>query len=91
MIVKLAIKPGWHIYANPTGVAELNPTKLEVHPDSSEARHDAKSSSYPSGVQKVLASSGKEKVALYEGEVEIKALCKVADDAKAGPVSSSIN
>ena len=40
--VKLAIKPGWHIYANPTGVAELSPTKLEVHPGSRRCRHDAK-------------------------------------------------
>jgi hypothetical protein len=38
-------------------------------------------------VQKVLASSGKEKVALYEGEVEIVARCVLSADAGAGPAS----
>ena len=79
--VTLTIKPGWHIYANPTGVAELSPTKFEVHPDSRKL-FTIEKLVYPTGVPKVLASSGKEKVALYEGEVEIKALCKVTDDAK---------
>ena len=83
--VKLAIKPGWHIYANPTGVAELSPTKLEVHPGSRNAVTMPKTD-YPAGVQKVLASTGKEKVALYENEVEIKAHCLLAEDAKPGPV-----
>ena len=80
--VTLTIKPGWHIYANPTGVAELSPTKFEVHPDSRKL-FTMEEVVYPAGVEKVLASSGKEKVAFYEGEVEIKAVCKVADDAKA--------
>ncbi len=79
----LTIKPGWHIYANPTGVAELSPTKFEVHPDSRKL-FTMEEVVYPTGVEKVLASSGKEKVALYEGEVEIKAQCRVSDDAKAG-------
>jgi hypothetical protein len=77
----ITIKPGWHIYANPTGVAELNPTKFEVHPGSRKL-FTIEKLVYPTGVEKVLASSGKEKVALYEGEVEIKAVCRVAEDAK---------
>ena len=74
VIVKIAIKPGWHIYANPTGVAELNPTTLELHPESRKLVTMEKPA-YPAGVRKVLASSGKEKVALYEKEVEIRAAC----------------
>ena len=38
-------------------------------------------------MRKVLASSGKEKVALYEKEVEIKAACLVSRDAKPGSVA----
>lgn len=35
---------------------------------------------------KVLASSGKEKVSLYEGEVEIKIVCATLEKAKARSV-----
>ena len=83
--VKLSIKPGWHIYANPTGVAELSPTTLELNPESRNLATMEKPV-FPAGVSKVLASSGKEKVALYENEVEIKAVCRVASDAKPGSV-----
>ena len=72
MIVKAVIKTGWHIYANPTGVAELSPTKLEVDAASRNVV-TLKGTEYPAGVQKVLASSGKEKVGLYEKDIEIKA------------------
>jgi hypothetical protein len=41
---------------------------------------------YPEGVRKVLASSGKEKVALFEKEVEIRAACVLSKDARPGPV-----
>jgi hypothetical protein len=84
--IKLAINPGWHIYANPTGVAELNPTRLEVHPQSRNVVM-MRTVVYPRGVQKILASSGKEKVALYEGEVEIVARCVLSADAEAGQAS----
>jgi uncharacterized protein YyaL (SSP411 family) len=84
--IKLAINSGWHIYANPTGVPELNPTRLEVHPQSRNLVMMQRVV-YPRGVQKVLASSGKEKVALYEGEVEIVARCVLSADAGAGQAS----
>ena len=61
MIVKLAIKPGWHIYANPAGVAELSPSRLELHPESRKLV-TIEQPVYPAGVVKVLASSGTEKV-----------------------------
>jgi uncharacterized protein YyaL (SSP411 family) len=85
VIVKIAIKPGWHIYANPTGVAELNPTTLEVHPESQKIVRIERTA-YPDGVRKVLASSGKEKVALFEKEIEVRAVCVVSKDAKPGSV-----
>ena len=81
--IKVTVKAGWHIYANPTGVALLNPTKLEVHPQS-RSLVTIRKLVYPTGAQKVLASSGKEKVGLYEGEVEIEAACTVSADARAG-------
>ena len=86
MIVKLAIKPGWHIYANPTGVAEVNPSQLELDPESRNILTMGKPV-YPAGVLKVLASSGTEKVALYEKVVEIRAGCQISSDAKPGPVT----
>jgi DsbC/DsbD-like thiol-disulfide interchange protein len=86
VIVKLAIKPGWHIYANPTGVAEVGPSRLELHPESRKLV-TIEQPVYPAGVVKVLASSGTEKVALYEKEAEIKAACKVAKDATPGSVA----
>ena len=61
MIVKLAIKPGWHIYANPTGVAELNPTTLELDPGSRKLVTMEKPA-YPAGVRKVLASSARKRL-----------------------------
>jgi uncharacterized protein len=85
VIVTIVIKPGWHIYANPTGVDELNPTTLELHSESRKIVMTEKTT-YPEGVRKVLASSGKEKVALYEQEIEIHAVCAVSKDAKPGSV-----
>jgi hypothetical protein len=67
-VVSLAIKDGWHIYANPTGVDILKPTTLVL--DADQPAGDLKVS-YPAGAAKVLGSLGKEKVSLYEGKVEI--------------------
>ena len=86
VIVKLAIKPGWHIYANPTGVAEVSPSQLELDPESGNILTMRKPL-YPAGVRKVLASSGAEKVALYEKDVELSAACQISRDAKPGPVT----
>ena len=41
---------------------------------------------YPAGVRKMLASSGTEKVDLYEKEVELITACQISADAKPGPV-----
>ena len=67
-IVSLTIKKGWHLYANPTGVENLKPTTLvlDAGQGGTELHVD-----YPAGQVKVLGSLGQEKVALYEGKVEI--------------------
>lgn len=67
-IVRLDIKEGWYLHANPTGVEILKPTTLvlEVGQGARDLQVD-----YPSGQVKVLGSLGQERVALYEGKVQI--------------------
>jgi uncharacterized protein YyaL (SSP411 family) len=86
VVIKLSIKPGWHLYANPTGLAELEPTAIELD-RLSEKTVSLLEAGYPAGEKKVLASVGTEKVALYEREVELRAHCKLAADAKPGSVT----
>jgi uncharacterized protein len=66
--LSIAIKKGWHIYANPTGLDLLNPTTLVLEPG--QAATDLRVT-YPPGQTKVLGSLGTEKVALYEGRINI--------------------
>ncbi len=69
----VAIGKGWHIYANPTGLAEIPPTRLVLEPDQGATlvRVD-----YPKGTPKVLTSSGTEQVSLYEDKVALKAVVR---------------
>jgi DsbC/DsbD-like thiol-disulfide interchange protein len=82
VVVTLAIKGGWHLDANPVGVANLKPTTVVLAPDqpASLVRVD-----YPPGRLKVLASSGAERVSLYEGEVAIAARVRLDPGIKAVP------
>src|SRR5262249_48405941 len=68
VVLTLTVKPGWHAYANPTGVDGIPPTRVTLDPGqgASLVRAD-----YPPGAAKLLASSGAEKVALYEGKTPI--------------------
>jgi len=84
-IVTVKIQDGWHIYANPAGLAEMKPTTLGLDPQSEPAVTVLKLS-YPAGEAKVLGSLGTEKVALYEGKVEFTARLKLAGDARTGSV-----
>jgi uncharacterized protein YyaL (SSP411 family) len=84
-IVTVTIQGGWHIYANPTGIAELKPTTLQLDP-ASERSATLVSVQYPPGVAKVLGSIGTEKVALYEGNLELTARIRLAEGAKAGSI-----
>ena len=80
-IVSLAIKKGWHIYANPTGVDVFNPTTLVLDPG--QAATDLHVD-YPPGRTKVLGSLGAEKVSLYEGNVNIPFRVTLPRDARVG-------
>ena len=84
VILNLQIKPGWHAYANPTGVAEIPPTRVtlaEVQ-GASIVKVD-----YPAGEMKLLASSGKEKVAVYEGKQQFVVHLKIDPATKAGALN----
>jgi uncharacterized protein YyaL (SSP411 family) len=79
--VALAIRDGWHIYANPPGVDNLAATKLILEPNQDAVHLHV---SYPAGLPRVLGSLGNEKVALYEGMVEIPLRMTLLPRAKAG-------
>ncbi|MFO0909926.1 MAG: DUF255 domain-containing protein [Isosphaeraceae bacterium] len=87
-VVKLTVRTadGWHVYANPTGVAELQPTRVVLDPGQPWSLDRVK---YPAGVAKTLESSGKEKVALYEGQVELTVFLKAAPGAAQRDLSSA--
>ncbi len=80
-IVSVAIKEGWHIHANPTGVHDLNPTIVVLEPDQAAGglRVD-----YPAGQTKVLGSLGAERVALYQGKIAIPFRLTLPRDIQAG-------
>jgi uncharacterized protein len=88
-IVVVTIQGGWHIYANPPGLAEMKPTTLGLGASSERLARLIKVA-YPAGESKVLGSIGTEKVALYERTVEFTARLKLADDAKSGPLKISL-
>jgi uncharacterized protein len=88
-VVTVAIEKGWHIYANPAGPPEMKPTTLdlETQPGGVVRLISVK---YPAGESRVLESLGTEKVALYEGNVELTLRLKLADDARPGPCKVSL-
>ena len=89
VIIKIAIKPGWHIYANPTGVAELNPTTLELHPGSRNLVTMEKPA-YPEGVRKVLASSGRRRLLCSRRKSRSGPLASLSKDAKPGSARAQV-
>ncbi|MHC5541931.1 protein-disulfide reductase DsbD domain-containing protein, partial [Singulisphaera rosea] len=82
VVVKLQVKEGWHVYANPVGVENLIPTSVELAPDQPLTVTKVE---YPTGEAKVLASSGDEKVSVYEGQARIKVHLRLKDDARTMP------
>jgi DsbC/DsbD-like thiol-disulfide interchange protein len=80
----LSVKPGWHVYANPPGVETLKPTTVALAADQPAALVRIE---YPAGASKVLASSGDEKVNLYEGKTTLTARVRLARDLKPGASS----
>jgi uncharacterized protein YyaL (SSP411 family) len=86
VVLTLTIKEGWHTYANPTGVDGIPPTRVALDPGQGATLVRV---IYPTGEAKVLASSGKEKVALYEGKVSLTARVKLDPESKSAPSSLS--
>ena len=84
----LTIQRGWHAYANPPGAENLLPTRVSIAPseDASLVTVD-----YPPGEKKVLESSGKDKVAVYEGKARLIAHIRINGDTKPGKRVVKIN
>jgi uncharacterized protein YyaL (SSP411 family) len=82
----VAIKEGWHIYANPAGLAEMNPSTLELEPAEGQKVTLVKVA-YPAGKAQVGNEPGAQPVLIYEGKVELGIRLRVAPDAKAGTLS----
>ncbi|MFO0954063.1 MAG: DUF255 domain-containing protein [Isosphaeraceae bacterium] len=81
----LQIKEGWHVYANPPGVEGLLATRVSVE---ANRGFEVEKVEYPKGVSKILASSGDEKVALYEGKVQVVVRLKPVEGGKSTGVKS---
>ena len=88
--IDIKIAEGWHIYANPTGVKGISPTKLTLEAEAGSAT-SLDSLKYPEGTAKILASTSKEKVSLHEGTAEIIAKVKLDPKLKPGPHSLVFN
>jgi uncharacterized protein YyaL (SSP411 family) len=86
LIVTLNIKDGWHLYANPTGVASLRPTAVTLPPGQPATLTEVR---YPPGAAAPAAPGGDEKASIYEGEVKLTA--RVRLDAQAGPGPLTLN
>ncbi|WP_422929779.1 DUF255 domain-containing protein [Singulisphaera sp. PoT] len=76
------IKAGWHIYAHDPGVANLKPTNVRLAPDQAATLVQL---DYPRGESRVLASSGAEKVTLYEGATKLPVRIKLDEKATKVP------
>jgi hypothetical protein len=63
----------------------LKPTTLRLDP-ASERSASLVSVAYPPGDAKVLGSIGTEKVALYEGKLQLAARLRLTEDAKPGTI-----
>lgn len=83
-IVRLAIKSGYHVNANPPTFSYLKATELEIPASDGIS---ASSVSYPSPLSRKFAFADKP-LAVYEGETEIKATIKA--DKAAGKGEHSI-
>jgi DsbC/DsbD-like thiol-disulfide interchange protein len=85
-VVTVTIQAGWHIYANPTGLAEMKPTKLELDSSASVAA-SLVNVSYPEGKAQAVDPGLPGRVYVYEGKVELAARVRVVESTKAGSVT----
>jgi uncharacterized protein YyaL (SSP411 family) len=81
VILTLTIEDPWHIYANPTGTANVKPTVVTLAPGGPAVLERV---DYPRGEAKALGGLT-EKIPVYEGRVVITARVGLKPDAKAGP------
>ncbi len=79
-VVRLTIRSGYHVNANPPTYSYLKPTQLDVTASNGIS---ATSVSYPSPLTKKFAFADKP-LAVYEGETEIKATMKADTTASKG-------
>ena len=79
-VVRLKIDHGYHVNANPPSFAYLIPTELQLSPP---AGIKVDSITYPQALTKRF-SFAEQPLAVYEGEVEVKAKLSAAASATAG-------
>jgi len=82
VVLTLQVKEGWHVYAHNPGVENLKPTTVSLAPDQDASLVKA---DYPAGDVRVLASSGSEKVALYEGTTKLPLRLRLGEHASKIP------
>jgi DsbC/DsbD-like thiol-disulfide interchange protein len=80
VVVKLTIKNGYHVNANPPSMAYLIPTELSIEPSTGIT---AGKPVYPSSITKKFAFS-ETPLAVYENEAAIKMPLEIAKTATAG-------
>jgi DsbC/DsbD-like thiol-disulfide interchange protein len=80
-VVKLEIKKGYHVNANPPSFSYLKATQLEITP---AAGISVQSMSYPNPVTRKFAFSQDKPLAVYEGEATLKARLKADKSTKPG-------
>lgn len=78
--VRLTIQSGYHVNANPPTFSYLIPTELQITPTDGVS---VSAMSYPPGINVKMAFS-EQPLAVYEGNIEIKATLKVDKSAKPG-------
>jgi len=79
-VVRLTIQSGYHVNANPPTYPYLKPTQLDVTPSDGFSTMFV---TYPSPLTKQFAFADKP-LAVYEGEIEIKATIKAETAARKG-------
>jgi DsbC/DsbD-like thiol-disulfide interchange protein len=84
VVLTLAVKDGWHLYANPTGAATLKPTTLSI---ASGQPATLAAVRYPAGTPAPALPGSDEKAMVYEREVKLAARLRLVDQAKPGPLT----
>lgn len=81
-VVRLRIVDGYHVNANPPTFSYLKPTELELTPADGIA---VERITYPDPLTKSFSFSPDKPLAVYEGEITMKARLKADKASKPGP------